>query len=295
MSRLQRFVSFIREWCQDDSRGYSQLRRWGPDCDCSSLVYMAAQAAGYAVPSVDPRNTRTIRTHFTKAGFGCHRFNGSISGFPTGSLFLSEGNHVETYIGNDLFAGARIDEHGGITGCCSGDQTGNEISITSIYIPAYGWDYVLVPPHEGNSSSTIATSELSLPRYQVETADDGWLSSVRGFVCENGCSDDFAGIRGKAIIGLKIDWGNGDGWFQLRTTDHPEGLPRNAEGDGSPVCGITVFYETPDPERTGYHKAKYRVSPIEEDYLKWEYDDEDDYAGDGSTPIDRLQLTLCAA
>ena len=44
MGNKQKFVEFVTEWCEDDSHGYSQVNRWGPDCDCSSLMYMAARA-----------------------------------------------------------------------------------------------------------------------------------------------------------------------------------------------------------------------------------------------------------
>lgn len=44
--------------------------------------------------------------------------------------------------------------------------------------------------------------------------------------------------------------------------------------------------------KTGYYVAKYRVSPLGKDYLKWEHDDQDGGAGDDVNGIDRLQLTL---
>ena len=58
------------------------------------------------------------------------------------------------------------------------------------------------------------------------------------------------------------------------------------------VIGIAIYFDTPEPEKTGYYEAKYRVSPKGKSYLKWEYDDKDGGAGDDKTGIDRLQLIL---
>lgn len=292
MGRVSNFVRFVIEWCEDDSHGYSQINRWGPDCDCASLIYMSARSAGYSVPNSGTRYTGTLREHFAAAGFAVERFNGSFSQYKAGAVFLAEGKHVELYLGNGMFGGARIDEHGSIEGCCSGDQTGNEVSVVSVYLPSYGWDYVLIPPDDDDSNTVDAS--IALPRYRVKTQGKGWLPWLEGLECLDGCGDDFAGIVGDPIIDVAIDWRDGDGWYSLRTASNPNGLPKDSPGDGSPVVGVTCYYRTMNPDTTGYYQAKYRVSTIGNDYLKWEYDDCDEYAGDGENPIDRFQLTLCA-
>lgn len=48
--RKSRFVHYMLMYANDDSHGYSQKPpsgRWGPDYDCSSLIYQAAHDAGY--------------------------------------------------------------------------------------------------------------------------------------------------------------------------------------------------------------------------------------------------------
>lgn len=136
---------------------------------------------------------------------------------------------------------------------------------------------------------------LKQPRYRIKTKENGWLPWMMGLASEDGDSDDFAGTKGSAAIGFEIDWNGGAGWFVLRTKDKPGGLDKNLVGDGSPLVGVTIYYDTLCPEQTGWCKAKYRVSPVGGDYLKWEYDNEDAYAGDGKTPFDRIQLTVCNA
>ena len=76
MGSVSKMVSFVKEWCADDSHGYSQNNRWGPDCDCSSLMYMAAAHAGYDVPTSGTRYTRTMVRDFTAAGFQAVPFDG---------------------------------------------------------------------------------------------------------------------------------------------------------------------------------------------------------------------------
>lgn len=51
-SRREGFVDLALRYADDDSHGYSQKPpsgRWGPDYDCSSLLYSLANEAGYPV------------------------------------------------------------------------------------------------------------------------------------------------------------------------------------------------------------------------------------------------------
>lgn len=53
--------------------------------------------------------------------------------------------------------------------------------------------------------------------------------------------------------------------------------------------------DTPDPGSTGYYAAYYRVHWMgdEPDWGKWEYDDDDDGAGNDSDQVDMVELTIC--
>ena len=153
MGKIQKMVDYAKSIAKDDSHGYSQTRRWpsqGTDFDCSSLMYQAAQHAGYNV-TVGPSGTHytgTMLDDFQRAGFKLQRFDGNLADLDPGDILVrdpwGEGGHTEMYIGNGKFAGAHASEHGTTDGA-PGDQTGNEISIVN----AYGnWDYVLTPPSE---------------------------------------------------------------------------------------------------------------------------------------------------
>lgn len=73
-SRLKAFVDRMLHYADDDTHGYSQKPpsgRWGPDYDCSSLIYQAANDAGYPVGTGRDkvRFTGTMLKDFEKAGF----------------------------------------------------------------------------------------------------------------------------------------------------------------------------------------------------------------------------------
>jgi len=149
-SKITRMVNHAKDLAADDSHGYSQARRWGPDYDCSSLMYECAHFAGYNV-GVGPDATRytgTMLADFKKAGFKVYEYDGNVDDLDPGDIMLAHnGNmqHTEMYIGNGKFVGAHESETGGIDGK-PGDQTGNEISICNAYDA--DWDWVLSPPDE---------------------------------------------------------------------------------------------------------------------------------------------------
>lgn len=163
-TKPQVMVDFAVDVAKDDTRGYSQVRRWpdeGTDFDCASLMYESADEAGYKVKRGWPRYTGTMLADFTAAGFEALRFDGNLDDLEPGDIMLNVEKHTEMYIGNGKFVGAHSSETGGIDGK-PGDQTGNEISVVNAYIPSYGWDYVLVPPKDTASGAAPKTTAKQL-------------------------------------------------------------------------------------------------------------------------------------
>lgn len=153
-TKKQNMVNYAVSVAKNDLHGYSQVRRWpdeGTDFDCASLMYEAADHAGYKVKRGWPRYTGSMLADFRAAGFTALRFDGNLSDLEPGDIMLNVLHHTEMYIGDGKFVGAHCSETGGADGK-PGDQTGNEISIVKAYIPNYGWDYVLVPPKETTSA-----------------------------------------------------------------------------------------------------------------------------------------------
>lgn len=131
---IERYVKWAVKIAKDDSHGYSQADRWGPDYDCSSLVCSALLASGFADSGASW--TGNMKAKLKKIGFVWHK---GTSGLRRGDIMLvhsSRGQHTEIYIGSNRLVGAHIAETGRITGK-TGDQTGNEISVRSYY--DYPW------------------------------------------------------------------------------------------------------------------------------------------------------------
>lgn len=123
------WVAWAKRIADDDSHGYSQSNRNGdPDYDCSSLVYYALKNAGLDVGSY-AFNTTGEPAILEKAGFERHDWT-KVDDLQTGDV-VWQSAHTEIYIGEGRFVGAHQDENGGISGGKAGDQTGDEISVTS--------------------------------------------------------------------------------------------------------------------------------------------------------------------
>ncbi|MCL2876125.1 MAG: peptidoglycan-binding protein, partial [Betaproteobacteria bacterium] len=144
MGRREVMVDYVKRACDDKSVGYSQTNRWrNPDVDCSSLMYLAANAAGYNV-STGSGYTGTMKNDFTRAGFKCLPFSGNFNDAQPGDIYLHEEFHTEMYVGNGQLGGAHKDTDGK-----PGDSTGKEVSVGPVYSRSssgWTWQYRLVPP-----------------------------------------------------------------------------------------------------------------------------------------------------
>ena len=143
-------VSWAVNIANDDSHGYDQTHRDGPDYDCSSLICWAYSNAGLNTrPGYTPA-TGSMYDVFIDAGFEdvtsqINLSNGS--GLVKGDVLLKPGSHTEMYIGNSQLVGASQNENGGVTGGQTGDQTGEEIHVHGYY--NFPWQYVLRYPGGG--------------------------------------------------------------------------------------------------------------------------------------------------
>ena len=83
-------VSWAVGIAQDDSHGYSQYNRWGPDYDCSSLVISAYEQAGVPVKEAGATYTANMRRAFEQCGFKSIKY-GSGTVLMKGDVLLISG------------------------------------------------------------------------------------------------------------------------------------------------------------------------------------------------------------
>lgn len=144
---IENAVKWAEGIANDDSHGYDQAHRDGPDYDCSSFLSWAWYKAGLNTrPGYTP-STSTMYEVFIDAGFIDVTSEVNIStgyGIIRGDVLLRTGHHTAMSVGGSKIVHARSNENGGITGGQTGDQTGNEIAITGYYNAP--WDKVLRYP-----------------------------------------------------------------------------------------------------------------------------------------------------
>lgn len=147
------------------------------------------------------------------------------------------------------------------------------------------------------SEEKPATEDVDVT-YRVR-AGGKWYPAVKNL-------SDFAGKVGVAItdVAMKVSKGSikyrvhvkGDGWLSWVTGYDINDKKNGYAGVGEEIDAIQVYYYTPDSIRP-YKRAKYRVSPVKDDYYSWQYDTEttdeqDGYAGKYGQSIDRFQIVI---
>lgn len=155
----------------------------------------------------------------------------------------------------------------------------------------------------GESASTPAPNPEPEPeptptvepiRYRVYTQNNGWLSEMQDRYDTGRSGDTYAG-DGSPILYLAMGF---PGWYQV-CTEKQGWLPRvnqyniddlenGCAGDGSPITGVRCYYETPNPDATGWRKIEYAVANVGCDFFAPMQDEtdtggsSDGYAGNGS-------------
>lgn len=133
---IEKAVSFMEKMAKDNSHGYDQVHRNGPDYDCSSLVSKAFNEAGFDIKLGS--TTRNLYEQFKAEGFkSCSK------PWKRGDVHLSVGHHVVVSTDANNIVHASINEKGTASGGKTGDQTGREICTRSYYEYPSGWTYHL--------------------------------------------------------------------------------------------------------------------------------------------------------
>ena len=175
------------EWAEkiaaDDSHGYDQHNRWGPDYDCSSLVISAYKAAGVPLQCT---YTGNMYQDMTAKGFAdvtgqVNLYSGA--GLKRGDVLLNVASHTAICCGSGMIVQASLNEYGTVTGGATGDQNGREIVKRGYYLYSGGWDAVLRYPEREESGKQNV--------YVTKPGDSLWYIASKFY----GTQDIPGGIR----------------------------------------------------------------------------------------------------
>lgn len=160
MTKTEVSIRVLENLAKDDTHGYDQLHRWGPDYDCSSAVIAAWEGAGVPVHKNGATYTGNMLYSFLKSGFINVTKTINLNtgeGLIRGDVLLNVKHHTAMYAGNGKEVEASINEHCKATGGITGDQTGREILIRNYR--NYPWDYVL---RYKENTSMKSTEEIAV-------------------------------------------------------------------------------------------------------------------------------------
>lgn len=137
--KVSNAVDWALKTAKDDKCGYSQVRRTGPDYDCSSFVASALKAGGF---DINPAATTTFNLDqiLLRLGFSKMKYTKPFY-FQRGDIVLNDTHHVGIMSDSDHIVHASCSETRGKDGK-PGDQTGREIAEVNFYDPSYGWNNV---------------------------------------------------------------------------------------------------------------------------------------------------------
>ena len=211
----ERATAQMEAWAADDSHGYDQANRWGPDYDCSSAVIAAWELAGVPVKTNGASYTGNMRGVFLRCGF--EDVTGSVdlaigTGLQRGDVLLNIRHHTAMYCGNGQEVEASINENGGVTCGMTGDQTGREFLVRPYR--NYPWDCVL----RYTGAEAVSTPEKVKPTYYYSVKlpllkpgmEDAAVPTVQQLLAARGCyTGDCDGIFGaltrRAVMDFQTD------------------------------------------------------------------------------------------
>lgn len=212
MTKVEAAVQWAINIANDDSHGYDQGNRWGPDYDCSSLIITAYETAGIPVKTMGASRTGDMLSPFKKCGFvEVSNWNKSTgAGLMRGDVVLKPSSHVEMYIGNGQLVGAHINEKGGIIGGKTGDQTQKEINVRSYY--NHPWTYALrytgSDLYTGDISSLLSAYDYALYGVANVQPDYKEIDCYIVTLDRNSPNVDYKKLKENGVIAAMIEEGS---------------------------------------------------------------------------------------
>lgn len=197
MGNINKACEWLKAIADDNSHGYSQTHRQGPDYDCSSHVLNALKAGGFSVNV----NGYTGNMYDILKGIGFAEVNDSKC--IKGDIYLTPGKHTVMAYANGMVCTAAGDKDGK-----TGDSSGGEIYCRQFYTPSYGWTYhmrygssndtsykvgmvytlranVAVRAGAGTNYSLVGYNNLTADGKKHDTNKNGYLESGTRVTCKD--------------------------------------------------------------------------------------------------------------
>ena len=213
MSKIEQAVKWMEDTAKDDSHGYDQDNRWGPDYDCSSAIFVALEKAGipaktYSFNAYGCAYTGTMPAVLEHFGF--KNVFGQVNvkkgtGLLRGDILLNVDYHTAMYCGSGMEVEASINEKGTAHGGKTGDQTGKEFLIRSYR--NYPWTHVYRYMLDGEQETTTQTKGyLSKGDNGSEVKTMQKMLIAVGYPCgASGTDGDFGADTEKALKDYQKD------------------------------------------------------------------------------------------
>lgn len=219
-------VEWALKIADDNSHGYDQTGRWGPDYDCSSLVISAYKHAGVPLTCTYTGNMRSDMLNHGFAPVPTANLK-TGAGLKPGDVLLNEAKHTAMYIGDGKVVHAAGNEYGKATGGKTGDQTGEEIGVTAYF--NFPWDTVLRYCRKDEAQEETGETDT----YTVQAGDSLWS------IAEKCLGDGFRYGEIKALNNLKSYIQNGVEYVEI----HP-GMVLKIPGTKFKTIEITISKDT---------------------------------------------------
>lgn len=157
--KLEAMIAWALEIAEDDSHGYSQANRYGPDYDCTSLVCTALMEGGFELESY--LSTRGMLRELPALGFTVYRKGETEP--QRGDILVQTGVHAEICLGD----GGCIAAHQDYGHSRTGDKSGHEIdyrtpdTYTCAFCKKAQYNYILrYEPQEIKTAGQVALETL---------------------------------------------------------------------------------------------------------------------------------------
>ena len=215
MTKVEKAVQWMEAIAADNTHGYSTVKRWGPDYDCSSFVISAFEQAGLPVKTKGASFTGNIKAIFTSLGFkdvtnAVNKNTGA--GIQRGDVLLNTLFHVAVSQGNGKIVHARSnDGH-----FASGDQSGKEIVKDQAYFN-YPWNYIL--RYTGEDEATGGSPVLSDPGDDADTPIEETIAYWPPRQIRRGMKGGDVAVAQAILNARGYNCGEIDGDFGLKTNN----------------------------------------------------------------------------